>query len=224
MTSPVVVKPLHPLQEFVFWRDCLEKKALVGDHDAVVLLNSIHLKLSAHDPERKLSDQQVTGLVRVLLVLAQEHQDVTAVGTLREIARLYNRAGLPLPIPLRQFDPSDYRKKKGRHSCFEQYRTIARYIYEYRKGQGCFPTKNWNIWRLARDLTAEIDAQIATDKGVSNQIDELARKYFCSTSKMKQVYLGDATRKIPHLRRYLVIEDIAQYCLAYWARQFAQTP
>lgn len=68
-------------------------------------------------------------------------------------------------------------------------------------------------WALLDGLAAEIENQIAIDDSTKSDVSK-------SRSGTGQHWYGNPTRHLPSLRRYYIIEAIADHCTAWWLAAF----
>jgi hypothetical protein len=155
----------------------------------------------------------------VRIIAAKEYNHSQAAKELQSLIRDCNDNGIIIPEILRGFHPEDHTKqKRGRQYTEGRDIEYARKIYELRKQEGSFPNIEWEIWEVLYNLSGIIDAIIKTDKGVTNQLNNIADKLKIPLSDraLQQIYLGDSKRDKLNIRRIFVIEDLATYCFNYW--------
>ena len=212
LTNPGNVAPLTRKQKYIAWTDSLSLQAQVND-DAALLIFLFKTEYSRKHPEEKLSHHEALILSRLLVDFSNEYKSIELISIADEIIRKYNREGIPLPMPLRDFDRRGYAKRgKGRpkgRTAQAQNLEYVRKIYRERKKIGCFPLEKLSIETIPYDLSRKIDRLLETDFGYCKHINKLANQ---------EIYKGyDSLRKsYLEFRRYLVIEDLSDCCFKFW--------
>jgi hypothetical protein len=214
------VPHLQKINDFIVWVENIESKVSIDD-DVAFLMFAFNIEYARRDPAERLSHEDIEVIVDRLIGFVEDSQCMKSVKMLESFAEDYDKAGIPRPLMLRSFNSSKYKSKRGRpkgRTTYEQDLEFARRVYEQRKKEGCFPAKQWNVENLPFNLSDEIEKQIETDAGISNHFERLAKILDiprCSRA-LSQAYLGDKTRRLHSLRRFLIIEDMAIYCFKYW--------
>ncbi len=68
-------------------------------------------------------------------------------------------------------------------------------------------------WTLLHDLAEQIEKRLAIDDGPTNDVSK-------SRSGAGQHWYGNHTRKLPSLRRYTIVEALADHCVAWWLDKY----
>lgn len=185
---------------FAAWWNALARRSLT-DGDALLLALSIWTRLPRPD-----SGDGVASFLEELAAI-EPQQDLAA-----DITEM--RALLAQPRPNRGRG-----RPKGRNkSAAAVDEAAAREMFARRQAEGRLVIPSIDPWHVVQNLAGVLDEIIATDRGITNTAHLKGPNG--PKSSLKQVWTGSKQRRLPSLRRRLVIEALAERCLSWWLHEY----
>lgn len=194
--APAPVPDTFAGLSFAAWLSAVAHRGLT-DGDALLLACHIWAQM----PHPGQGGREVAFLD--LLAGIDPHQDPAA-----DAAELYRLLAQPTPKRGRG-------RPKGRHPQAAEHDLVAaRELFARRQAEGRLTVPRCDPWQVLQDLGDVIDQIIASDGGITNsghlRGDDGPR------SCQIQAWFGSSGRRLPSLRRRLVIEAVAKHCLNWW--------